>query len=137
MPISSFDPVPRMSRKWRSRSVALRGTKLPIVEPGKKPSRGKPVDRGGKVDVLGEVGLDRVDRKLGKLRIDAAPRCRADNRPKCRSGHKRAGAIASSSSGVLVELPDAEFDDRASVGTTSAAISGILASSSAVSVRVG
>ena len=30
MPISSFDPTPKMSRKWRSRSVALRDVDFSI-----------------------------------------------------------------------------------------------------------
>ena len=40
MPINSWAPTPKRSRNWRNKSVALRGTKLPIVEPGKKPSLG-------------------------------------------------------------------------------------------------
>ena len=52
-----------MSRKWRSRSVALRGTKLPIVEPGKKPSLGRSAICVGKGERPGEVGLDRIDRQ--------------------------------------------------------------------------
>jgi hypothetical protein len=40
MPISSQAPVPNVWRIARSRSTAVGGTRLPMVEPGKKPSLG-------------------------------------------------------------------------------------------------
>ena len=49
MPISSIAPSPSEARIARSRSTAISGIMLPIVEPGKKPSLGVSATSAGSV----------------------------------------------------------------------------------------
>ena len=82
-PLDRLDPVhadqelgagAEQARKWRSRSVALHGTKLPIVEPGKKPSLGRSRDLGREAERPGEIGDDGkdVERREALLKLGRA-----------------------------------------------------------------
>ena len=60
-------PWPRISRALRRKRLASCGSKLPMVEPGKKPTFGMLGDRGGQREGRGEIGRDRIDRKVGEI----------------------------------------------------------------------
>ena len=89
MPISSCEPGPSSARNWRSRSVALRGTKLPMVEPGKKPSFGRCSMPPGKRERPREIGDDRDDLDRREALLQVGRRSARDSRRRCRPGHRR------------------------------------------------
>ena len=146
--VDVLDPVhadqqPRARRRASPSSRAAgrprcAATKLPIVEPGKKPSLGSAAIAAGKLERPHEIGLDRMDRQGRETRpASAGARSRAGNRPRCRSAHRRAGLTARSRIGVLVDEPEPNSTTALAGAEHARRSRRMCARASAVSVRVG
>ena len=113
----------------------MRGTKLPMVEPGKKPSLGRPAMLARKVERPGESATTGLDLDRGEALVDlgrAFAKIVAGNVDR----HIGRGVDRFEQQRRLGRRAGAELDDRRAGGMR-AAISGMISSSSAVSVRVG
>ena len=60
MPISSVAPLPRMLRALRRKALASCGSKLPSVEPGKKPTFGIACNASGSANGAVKSAVDRM-----------------------------------------------------------------------------
>src|ERR1700742_1152892 len=105
MPINSIDPGPSVAAIARNKSTAAGTTRFPIVDPGKKPSRGIPSADSGRANLYVKSAFTGYMGRSGN-RTDRATADSPRNSPEISIGTYAEGSTVDSKIGVFADEPD-------------------------------